>query len=82
MENERRIGTADISEKLGYISGSLDMLHPKIDSMQKDIEANTKKVNHVEKRLDKFRNLTAGASGIIGGIMVYLDEIKTIFWGE
>ncbi len=82
MADERRVGTADISEKLGYISGSLDMLHPKIDAMQKEIKSNTKKVAHVEKRLDKYRNFTAGG-GMAFSAMAYVvfkwDKLISFF---
>ncbi len=79
---ERREGMDQLFKDVGYLVGRTDGLHTKMDGIQEEVKSNTKKVNHVEKRLDKYRNLTAGASGIVGGIMVYLDEIKSILWGD
>ena len=85
MRAERRTGMTDISEKLGYISGSLDGLHQKVDSIKKDVKTNSGRITVVEKSQAKQRNITLGATVPFIGIWTYVvlkwDKIMIFFGG-
>lgn len=78
-DTERRVGMADLSEKLGYIAGRLDGLHGKVDAVKKDVHENTGRIHKVEKRQDKVRNIAIGASApVVGGwtyVVLQWDKI-------
>lgn len=84
-QKERRTGMSDVSEKLGYISGRLDSLHTKVDDQQKGIKANADKVAHVEKKVDRHRNIATGAGTVIISAWTFLiiqwEKIKHFFIG-
>ncbi len=72
MPNERRIEMSAISEKLGYLVGSLDGLHKKVDKINGKVDSNAGRITRVEKRQDRARNIVLGASMPIFGAWTYV----------
>ncbi len=85
MAAECRTGMDDISEKLGYLVGSLDGLHKKVDKIDDKVGKNAGRITAVEKRQDKARNIVLGASMPIFGAWTYVilqwNKIQQFFGG-
>lgn len=76
-QTERRVGTAKMAEDIGYIRGQLDTIVP-------SIKENTDKIAHVEKKVDRYRNIVAGAGTAIVSIwtsIIQWEKIKHFFVG-
>ena len=85
MTSERRIGMHDVSEKLGYIAGSLDGLHKKVDAVKDDVSRNSGRISAVEKSQAKARNITIGAIVPVMSVWTYVIlqwEKIMIFFGH
>lgn len=61
MPEERRVGMADMSEKLGYIAGRLDGLHGKVDGIKVDVRNNAGRITKVEKIQARVKHIAIGA---------------------
>lgn len=83
MPSERREGMAAVAKELGYITGSLDGLHNKVDAIKKDVHENTGRIHMVEKRQDKARNIALGViTPVMGGwtyVILQWDKISQFF---
>lgn len=77
--DERRIGTAEISQTLGYISGKLEGIQETCEDIKTSVSKNASsiattnaRVGKIEKSRAKTKNLLIGAGAPAGALYTYV----------